>query len=408
MPGDRPPRHPVAGSRPSALRPPRAGLGVEGCSLYAPDVNWRQFVASMLQTTVWPATALTVVLLFRKKINELLGHRLTRLKAGPVEAEWTETIRETNEAIATERPVEPEPEPAEAGAAVAGPGEAQPELVEPELGEVQREPIERVPGEVPLEAPEPVPGEVPLEAPEPELVPSTRVPRERFRSLLDEVHRLVAIEPNAAVSLGFNIVEQALVDLARSIEGVTISQNIPTYVLIDTLAEQGLISSRVAFAIDNLRHLRNATVHSKQPSVTRQEAAEYVNTLDTVIQTITHPALIYESSVAAAVNRVARAARVQDASESDLIAVTQRGRVAVVVKYLSGRSLGRKDIERGAQAALRAYGGGVLIVTNAPLSQSALDFNNAYSDREHPVEAMTWNSKKDDNLLARAVVRTAR
>lgn len=356
---------------------------MQGLLHYAPDVNWRQFVASLFQTTVWPATALTVVLLFRKKINELLGQRLTRLKAGPVEAEWSETIREADEAIAPERPTEPEPEP-ESEAGVAGPSAAQPEPAEPG------------PGEVEPKAPEPIPA------------PSTTASRERFRSLLDEVHGLVAIEPNAAVSLGFSIVEQALFDLARSIVGFTVSQNIPMHVLVTVLAEQGLISPRAAFAIDNLRRLRNATIHSKQPLVTEQEAAQYIKTLENVIRTITHPASVYESSVAAALNRVARAARVQDATGTDLIAVTPRGRVAVVVKHLRGRSLNRKDIERHAQAALKAYDGGVLVVTNAPLSQSALDFNSEYSDWQHPVEAVTWNSKNDDDLLTRAVVRTAR
>jgi hypothetical protein len=52
-------------------------------------VNWLAFIASLVASLAWPAAAVTVAVVFRREIRDLLSRRgLHRVKAGPFEAEW--------------------------------------------------------------------------------------------------------------------------------------------------------------------------------------------------------------------------------------------------------------------------------------------------------------------------------
>lgn len=53
------------------------------------------FIAALVQALAWPVAVLLIVLIFRKKITELLSERMTRFKAGPLEVEWARQISET-------------------------------------------------------------------------------------------------------------------------------------------------------------------------------------------------------------------------------------------------------------------------------------------------------------------------
>jgi len=58
-------------------------------------MSYLDFIAALVQALAWPIAVLLIVLIFRKKITELLSERMTRFKAGPLEVEWARQISET-------------------------------------------------------------------------------------------------------------------------------------------------------------------------------------------------------------------------------------------------------------------------------------------------------------------------
>jgi hypothetical protein len=57
-------------------------------------VSELQFIASLVSSLTWPVAVVTIVLLFRTKLAELLSSGIRRLKAGPFEVEWDRTSSE--------------------------------------------------------------------------------------------------------------------------------------------------------------------------------------------------------------------------------------------------------------------------------------------------------------------------
>ena len=70
-------------------------------------MSWLEFLAAVLPALAWPLTAIAVVLILRRKINDLLGRGLTRLKAGPVEAEWATLSSEARAGLEAELDSDP-------------------------------------------------------------------------------------------------------------------------------------------------------------------------------------------------------------------------------------------------------------------------------------------------------------
>jgi hypothetical protein len=60
-------------------------------------VDWREFIASLVDSLAWPAAVVMLVALLRAQIRSLLDAPLQRLKVGPggVEAEWDRAERLT-------------------------------------------------------------------------------------------------------------------------------------------------------------------------------------------------------------------------------------------------------------------------------------------------------------------------
>lgn len=58
-------------------------------------MSYLDFIAALVHALAWPIAVLLIVLIFRKKITELLSERMTRFKAGPLEVEWARQISET-------------------------------------------------------------------------------------------------------------------------------------------------------------------------------------------------------------------------------------------------------------------------------------------------------------------------
>ncbi|WP_406106800.1 hypothetical protein [Micromonospora globbae] len=122
-----------------------------------------------------------------------------------------------------------------------------------------------------------------------------------------------------------------------------------------------------------------------------------------------YQALMYEDRIATALTGLgAKVTRLRVDQWFDMLAQTASGSAAVVVKFRERGPLGLKDLERADYATQRATVGGVLVVTNAPLSGEVEQYNASRAPGDRPIEAVTWNDVRDNGLLARALARTAR
>jgi len=60
-------------------------------------MGWMQFIVGMTGALAWPVAVLAALVLFRTPLGLLLkDRRLSRLRVGPVEAEWNELLTEAN------------------------------------------------------------------------------------------------------------------------------------------------------------------------------------------------------------------------------------------------------------------------------------------------------------------------
>jgi hypothetical protein len=66
-------------------------------------VNWRDFIASLIDSLAWPGAVVVLILLLRQHIGELLRRPMSRLSVGPLEVEWDRTV------VATLRELEAPP-----------------------------------------------------------------------------------------------------------------------------------------------------------------------------------------------------------------------------------------------------------------------------------------------------------
>lgn len=62
-------------------------------------VNWRQFTVALVQALAWPSVALVVLLVYRRRVSQLLGDNLRRLTVGPIQAEWEQVAQEARATI---------------------------------------------------------------------------------------------------------------------------------------------------------------------------------------------------------------------------------------------------------------------------------------------------------------------
>ncbi|MEW2429779.1 hypothetical protein AB0877_17350 [Micromonospora sp. NPDC047644] len=401
-------------------------------------MNWRQFIAALLQTVAWPLTVLIVVLLFRKKINGLLGDRLRRLTAGPVEAEWAESIGLAQEAVESDRPRQgdqlpnpttPEPEP-EVDAEAVQPTQSEPSPSsterpsEHEEPRPQPEPNEGSPHQWPTTNPIPVPDPRPSSDPtgtvndsalqvnlpawvkvEPYGPPGYEPPRSVQLALVqaEAARRVAKTDPTSATMMGFKALDAALSYVAES-SGLpqNIRDSTPRQVA-KHLADKGLIGNGTYRAIAELSKLRNAVAHTSK-KITPGDALLYLNTLGDVLRTLLYPSELYESQVAAAlvgmgfeVNRTG--------GGTNFLVVTAQAAIAVEVKYLPGRTLSWNVIDKlvGKAAVDRTS---LLFVTNALLDKSIQERDPSVRTRLGcRIEVVSWLGPEDDGHLWQAVLR---
>jgi hypothetical protein len=66
-------------------------------------VDWREFIASVIDSLAWPAAAAIVAWLLRDQLRQLLAAPIRRLKAEPLEVEWDHEAAEVVESLAALR-----------------------------------------------------------------------------------------------------------------------------------------------------------------------------------------------------------------------------------------------------------------------------------------------------------------
>lgn len=212
---------------------------VLGCS----DMNWRQFFATLITAFMWPATVIVIALLFRTKITELLGDRLQRFKAGPIEAEWDWVASETRNAV---------------------------EHVE----QIEQQPEETAEGTPPSETHK-----------TPEVATDWRP--------LELAWSLVKTAPRLAVAEGATAVEQRLVRRFRE-TGVELPEGSGLRRLAMVARREGLVARELAHAIAGLGELRNIAVHERDREIYRDQARDYLTLAQTVLDLMgpPHPTLL--------------------------------------------------------------------------------------------------------------------
>lgn len=399
-------------------------------SATVPGVDWRQFSAAVLQTLAWPVTVLAMAVMFRAKLNELLSDRLRKFKAGPVEAEWAESLREAQEAIDSERIVQSGPMPEavtderprpESVATWIGPGAGEPSeanidatWVGPGADEPSEVAADVTSTGVPQAKPEePVHQRNLRESPSElndqwfridrhdrsSLVPPAHSALEVRNDALgafDELRVLAAVSPEAAVVMGGRSLEQAVREYARL---VGLADYASVGKLIKILGDNELISHNVLVALERLWGLRNMAAHRKY-AIDGERAVEYVETLEDVIRTILAPHTVYQAQVLQALQRLGfpRSRIMVFSSLRELAMVkTSKGIVSFDVKYRIGGLISVADLEQVAKWAVNSN---CVLVTNSGLSRAAREYQDM---SKNAVEVVIWNGAEDDDALRRAL-----
>jgi Domain of unknown function (DUF4145) len=307
-------------------------------------VTWREFIAAMTRALAWPIVLAIVVFAFRERISELLGERLKRLKAGPIEAEWDRELHHVQESLTTESertfedggevPMErsiadvntigevhkPEDQPQTVPASRSGPPDGADDVPSGRSDHPRRMPVTSHGGGEPK-----VDGQT-----------VTAPPASDFKSVLAEVRDMVPVDPGAAVIMGYDALELAVRQFSRNFP--TSTSRSAGVANLDSLVERGIMSDYLGRAILSLRDLRNAVSHSakKPKEVTREEARKYVRSLEVAVRLLTSPASLYEAQVAYVLGRHSfSVSRPPNADTSvDLLAVLPTGHgLGITVKY---------------------------------------------------------------------------
>jgi hypothetical protein len=348
-------------------------------------MDWLDFISSMTKALAWPAAIVASLLIFRKSISRMLPD-IRRLKAGPsgLELEWIdrkldearEQLEASQEAIEASKEAVPAPE-AEAPEAEA------PETIEVPSGST---------------------------TPEASKQPSTAA-EQASRTFMEEITELADVSPEAAILEAYRRLESVL---RRTIPRRWGSEYRPPSVpsLVRTAQDAGILTPGDVSVINDLRAIRNALAHDVEgkPNIDRSRALEYAELVRQTIVAISHrTGTIYADQVKHALERAGAGVKEMHHVESgvDMIAETQSGPVAVIVKYRRRSPLTLAYVGAAVSNWKPDRTVGLLIVTNVPLSNEVREFNATVENRP-PVEVITWNDERDDGILIRALGRVAR
>ena len=177
-------------------------------------MNGLAFGASLVNSLAWPLAAVILGVIYRKPLTRLL-ERATRLKGPGVEFSFDAGLRILEARVEAENPAV-----------------LQSQRLEPGSG------------------------------------PNTQ------SDLLEQVERLAAVSPAAAVTFAWNRLEQRLRDyLAAQAPDEPLKPTAPVRDLLQALRRRGLVSSGNAAVLGTLRSLRNESAHARDAGEPTVDAA---------------------------------------------------------------------------------------------------------------------------------------
>ncbi|HPJ17744.1 MAG TPA: hypothetical protein PK635_01325 [Actinomycetota bacterium] len=186
-----------------------------------------QTIVELVTAIAWPVTVGGIAFLFRREVREMLKTPLSRLKAGPIEAEWERTRID----------------------------------LETSLAEVEQPSSSRT-------------------AADPRYTASPLINRR-----LEYLSVKAAANPAAVILDSYAIVEDVLreVLIARHVEGIERLNGIG---LAARAVQSGVISPSTLESIQGVAVLRNLTAHGQAGDIDEVKARDYLSLVDGVIWTI--------------------------------------------------------------------------------------------------------------------------
>ncbi|MFE4589812.1 hypothetical protein [Streptomyces laurentii] len=180
------------------------------------------------------------------------------------------------------------------------------------------------------------------------------------------------------------------------------------------LSPKEILSPELSRSVKDLSELRNRVIHEGDIIPTVSGARSYVTAAKRIVDALAlagNPALQYrdyEEQVIRSLGINSSYVKRNDGDEGfDAYGETEAGgRFAVEVLHRRNKRLTMLDVKRLADR-LPQLGMGVLVVTNAPLSQEVRDFNASSGDSRPRMEVVQWRDSADDDVLVRAIARVA-
>lgn len=228
------------------------------------------------------------------------------------------------------------------------------------------------------------------------------------------LRRLTESDPTGAVLSAWREVDREVeeANVQIGVKGLKISS-----LGIRRIASEWSIPPDVVQLADDLRTLRNRVVHEGDVVVTASDARSYVNAASRVIDAIEIAqspqarTLRYREKVLGNLSRLTVGVKRLFIDFSiDALAQLEGGQQsAIIVKFCTRGTISLSAVQNAIErAGGTERGPGVLVITNASLSDTVREFNSRTQDRRRPIEVITWNGPSDNDLLVRALARVSR
>jgi hypothetical protein len=225
--------------------PVRAGKRGELRNAIVAHVSPLEFITIVAEIFVWPVTSVFVILLFRRRIEALLGNRLQRVKAGPLELHWSQVVAETQVAVDLDEADRAEEVGSSADPTATSDAASTDESAP--TGEWWLRPVERK---------------------------------------LPVLYKYVEESPDLAVIGGWILVERYLHEAVESRRAKLPPGPRGSVVELLDIARRGhLLSYELASAVDGLRRLRNHVIHVNEPT-TPERARQYLDLVGEVLESL--------------------------------------------------------------------------------------------------------------------------
>lgn len=180
-----------------------------------------------------------------------------------------------------------------------------------------------------------------------------------------------------------------------------------------SLAPTDVLTPELARSATDLSELRNRVVHEGDVIPTVSGARSYVTAARRIVEALdlaNSPALRYrqyEEQVLGALSVNSVYVQPNEGDQGfDAYCETEAGGSFAVEVLFRRSKLTMADIKRVTEQ-MPLLATGVLVLTNAPLSQEVREFNATSGNGRPSMEVVQWRDSTDDDLLVRAIARVA-